>query len=86
MIIKEMHSETNAKYATVELDYDEIKNIANGLVELDRINPNRGYDFLKLHRDMAFLFDIVKNATIDSTLLRILDKIQQRMNEAKQEK
>lgn len=82
MTIKELHSETNNKCATIELNYDEIRDIANGLYELGKLTKFTT-SFHKIHRDMAFLFNIVKHGCIDSNSIRMLERLQDKLDESR---
>ena len=68
------------KNATVTLNYEEIRDIANLLCEIDKIRQLSKTE-AKLHRDMFFLFEVVKNGCIDSLTVEHLGKLQDKMED-----
>lgn len=72
MVIKEINAQSNFKSATVTLFYNELREIANGLYELSQMEFKRDLDFHKCHRNMSFLFNLVKHGTIDSASIQML--------------
>lgn len=68
MHITNLTCETNNKYVTVVLGYNEVRDLANGLFWLsktdsDHIDYNKE-DYIDITRKMAFLFDMVKHGMI----------------------
>lgn len=80
MIIKNVNCE--GKTATITLDYKELRDISNGLLELSKLDIKRDADFAKIHRDMFFLFSLVKHECIDSDTIAWLNKRQEAFKEA----
>lgn len=80
MTIESMKPQTGFKYATVTLRYEEIRDIANLLCEVNKIRPLSKTE-AKLHRDMFFLFDVVKNGCIDDFTVKHLGELQNLIEE-----
>lgn len=80
MTIHEINHKPNiaVKNATVTLHYEEIRDISNLLCEIDKIRPLNKTE-AKLHRDMFFLFEMVKNGCIDSFTVEHLGELQDKM-------
>lgn len=78
MTIESMKPQTGFKYATVTLNYEEIRDISNLLCDIDKIRPLSKTE-AKLHRDMFFLFEVVKNGCIDSFTVKHLGELQDKM-------
>ena len=82
MTIHEINHKPNfaIKNATVTLNYEEIRDISNLLCDIDKIRPLSNTE-AKLHRDMFFLFDVVKNGCIDNFTVEHLGELQRKMED-----
>ena len=80
MTIENMKPQTGFKYATVTLNYEEIRDIANLLCEINKTRSLSKTE-AKLHRDMFFLFEVVKNGCIDSFTVKHLGELQGQMED-----
>lgn len=80
MTIENMKPQAGFKYATVTLNCEEIRDISNLLCEVDKIRPLSKTE-AKLHRDIFFLFEVVKNGCIDSFTVKHLGELQDKMEE-----
>ena len=78
MTIESMKPQTGFKNATVTLNYEEIRDISNLLCDIEKIRLLSKTE-AKLHRDMFFLFDVVKNGCIDSFTVQRLGELQNKM-------
>lgn len=78
MTIENIKPQTGFKYATVTLNYEEIRDIANLLYEVNKIMPLSKTE-AKLHRDMFFLFEVVKNGCIDNFTIKHLGELQDKL-------
>lgn len=83
MTINKLNCEANFKSAAITLNYDELRDIANGLYELSKLDVERSADFHKIHRDMTFLFDIVKNGCIDGFSVRQLTQLHEKFDSSR---
>lgn len=56
----------NNKYATITLDYDELRDLSNVLcdIEKDECWAKRPH-YWKIRRNIHWLFDVVKNGCVD---------------------
>lgn len=64
------------KTATVTLEYNEIRDIANVLYQDTKDEETRSEKHI-LHRDFFLLFELVKNGCIDGFTVETLNKIQE---------
>ncbi len=83
MEIKEIIRNQHTKNATVKLDYDELCDIANALYQASKDDKDKRLSFYRTHRDMSFLFDIVKHGCIDKCSVEMLSKNQISIDEAR---
>ena len=73
----------NTKNATIYLDYDEIRDIANMLCSVTKQNEYQTESYKKLHRDFFLLFELVKNGCIDGFTCEHLFQLDKKINEGK---
>lgn len=82
MTIQRIDCESGYKNATITLGYEELRELANGLYELSRLDEERNPDFYKIHRDMSFLFSIVKHGCLNPLIIKKLQEYQQKLEES----
>lgn len=87
MTILEMNrdSDRNIFNATIKLNYDEIRDISHALYHLceDEKNKKRT-SYHEIHRDIAWLFDLVKNGCLDRCSVDMLNDLQNAIKESKE--
>lgn len=55
----------NIKSATIHLNYDEIRDLSNMLVQISKEDNFKTKGYQTLRRDFFLLFELVKNGCID---------------------
>lgn len=68
MTIKEIihNPERGIKYATVTLNYDELRDLSNVLCDIEKDeNWIKRPSYWKVRRNIHWLFDLVKNGCVD---------------------
>lgn len=73
MIIKKIFSEENNKGATVQLDYGDVRDIANALYYLTS-GKEPDEDYSKIAAKFALLFDMVKFGMVQPHTVARLNK------------
>ena len=73
----------NTKNATIHLDYDEIRDIANMLCSVTKQNEYQTENYKTLHRDFFLLFELVKNGCIDGFTCEHLSLLNKQINDSK---
>ena len=84
MQIKEIKSnrEFNIFSANIVLNYEELRDLANGLYELCQTEKYKDKaSFLRLKRNFSFLFDLVKHSGIDDWSVENAAKVTAKIKE-----
>lgn len=77
MFIEELHCKPSLKNVTVNLNYDEVKDIANGLYACISQNEENAKKFENIYNKMSFLRDMIKHGNIqEHTVKRMNNEIQ----------
>ena len=85
MIIHEIihKPDRQTKTATIHLNYDEIRDIANMLCSITKQPDYQTEGYKTLHRDFFWLFEIVKNGLVDGFTCEHLYKLNQKIHDDK---
>lgn len=84
MLIYKIESDYERKIygAKIELNYDELRDLSNILCDAEQLEEwSSRSSFIKLARNIHFLFDIVKNGTVDDWTFEHGNEMTQRMKE-----
>ena len=85
MVIRELN--TDAKFATVTLSYDEIRCISNSLYQICKAEDiDADYDVDLMHAKMLELFSLIKHGMIPEFELGIIHDLIYKYNEENKEK
>lgn len=85
MVIRELN--TDAKFATVTLSYDEIRCISNSLYQICKAEDiDADYDVDLMHAKMLELFSLIKHGMIPEFELGIIHDLIYKYNEKNKEK
>ncbi len=68
MYIEKLSSATNSKSATVFLNYDEVRDIANGLYYVTKTHS----EYKEIHAKCKVVFDMVKHGMIQPETVELL--------------
>ncbi len=87
MTILELEHKTDQKIfsATVRLNYDEIRDLSHGMYHLcedERNKMNTSYH--ETHKEIALLFDLVKNGHLDSWSISMLNDLQKAIDKSRE--
>lgn len=74
MIIEKLSSETNNKYASITLTYEEIRDISNALYYLTSGEKCDASKYQILYAKSKMVFDLVKHGMIQPETIDALDK------------
>lgn len=81
----EHNNKTKTFSATIKLNYDEIRDLSHGmyyLCEDDKSKYNVSYQ--ETHKEIALLFDLVKNGRLDERSVEMLKRLQDAIEIAKE--
>ena len=82
MIIKELN--TDAKFATVTLSYDEIRCLSNSLYQLSKVEEeDKEFDLQLMNAKMLKLFSLIKHGMIPEFELGIINDLIYNYNKEK---
>lgn len=82
MVIKELN--TDAKFATVTLSYDEIRCISNSLYQLSKVEEkDKEFDLQLMNAKMLELFSLIKHGMIPEFELGIIHDLIYNYNKEK---
>lgn len=70
MIIREI--DTISKFATVTLDYDELRCLCNSMTQLDACKFDKDKDFKNVYAKTIELFSLVKHGMIPEFELKLM--------------
>ena len=85
MVIRELN--TDAKFATVTLSYDEIRCISNSLYQICKAEDiDADYDVDLMNAKMLELFSLIKHGMIPEFELRVIQESIQKYNEENKER
>lgn len=80
MVIRELN--TDAKFATVTLSYDEIRCISNSLYQLSKVEEkDKEFDLQLMNAKMLELFSLIKHGMIPEFELGIIHDLIYKHNE-----
>lgn len=84
MVIKELN--TDAKFATVTLSYDEIRCLSNSLYQICKAEDiDADYDVDLMNAKMLELFSLIKHGMIPEFELKVIQESIQKYNEENKE-
>lgn len=88
MNIENLTCKPNNHFVTVTMNYEEVRDIANGLYWLSRLSPKNTNDmdvkperYTDVTNKMAFLFDMIKHGMIQSNTIAKMSAATQQPNE-----
>ena len=85
MVIRELN--TDAKFATVTLSYDEIRCISNSLYQICKAEDiDADYDVDLMHAKMLELFSLIKHGMIPEFELGVIQESIQKYNKENKER
>lgn len=85
MVIRELNTE--AKFATVTLSYDEIRCLSNSLYQLSRVeDKDKEFDLQLMNAKMLELFSLIKHGMIPEFELDVIHDLIHKYNESKTKK
>ncbi len=74
MIIRELN--TNSKFVTVTLDYDEVRCLSNSLYEVSKFDDvEKEHNFNNVYAKIIELFSLVKHGKIPEFELKLIYKL-----------
>ena len=80
MVLRELN--TDAKFATITLSYDEIRCISNSLYQLSKVEEkDKEFDLQLMNAKMLELFSLIKHGKIPEFELGVIHDLIYRYNE-----
>jgi hypothetical protein len=82
-ILELTHDNKYKQYnAVVKLSYDEIRDLSHGMYQLCKDERNKlNVSYHETHKEIALLFDLVKNGHLDSWSVSMLNDLQKAIDE-----
>lgn len=87
MTILELEHDNKYKQysAVVKLSYDEVRDFSHGMYQLCKDERNKGnISYHETHKEIALLFDLVKNGHLDSWSISMLNDLQKAIDDSKE--
>jgi hypothetical protein len=85
MVIRELN--TDAKFATVTLSYDEIRCLSNSLYQLSKVEEkDKEFDLQLMNAKMLELFSLIKHGMLPEFELGIIHDLIYKYNEENKER
>lgn len=85
-ILELIHDNKYKQYnAVVRLSYDEIRDLSHGMYHLCEDEKNKmRTSYHEIHKEIALLFDLVKNGHLDSWSISMLNDLQKAIDESRE--